>query len=71
MRVLKPGGTIVFYGFLAKDHSIQIHPYLKHRTISEHEQAVGVPLENRGSVDLSNGAYHLLIGEKPFNKYLL
>lgn len=65
MRVLKPGGKLIFYGPIAIDKTVQIHPYLKHRTTNDYEQATGVSLEDRGSVLLSNVECQLLIGEKP------
>lgn len=65
MRVLKPGGQILFCDPMAQEQSIQKHPYLKHRTISDYQNAAGIPLENRGSLDLSTNSLTFLVGTKP------
>lgn len=67
MRVLKPGGQIVFCDPIASEKSVQKHPYLKHRVFSEYQDAAGVPLEDRGELKLSTNSVHFLIGTKPCN----
>ena len=60
-RVLKPDGKILLCGPLARAQSTQIHPYLRYRTIEEHEAALeGFAIENKGTMHVANADYHIL-----------
>lgn len=65
MRVLNPGGKIVFCDPIAQNQSVQMHPYLKHRTVNEYEDAAGLVLEDRGELSFSTNSVRFLIGTKP------
>jgi len=65
MRVLKPGGQIVFCDPIAQKESVQKHPYLKYRTASEYQSAAGIVIEDRGALQLSTNSVNFLVGIKP------